>query len=141
MISKKLLSEVLSLKYPIRIIHHFCKGQNALNYDLHVECALFQESINIYELAHRCKEWAYRKGYSLISGVFIVADDNGNAVFDYFNSCLINYIEKENRKQVLNNFKSDTELEAIFKACEWIIEQTKCQNNNSCKTISNKKSL
>ena len=62
MISKELLSEVLDLKYPIRIIHHFCKGQNVLNYDLHVECALFQESINIHELAHKnLKEWAKLK--------------------------------------------------------------------------------
>jgi hypothetical protein len=106
MISKKLLSEVLSLKYPIRIIHHFCKGQNALNYDLHVECALFQESINIYELAHRCKEWAYSKGYDIYS------DCNGADVCNIGS----NY-------SIAPFHHNVTEPEAIFKACEYIMEQ------------------
>lgn len=115
--SKELLSEVLG--------KDVCKVKEIENNTLIYGCLVhdgWYDEINIHELANKCKEWAYRKGYSLISGVFIVADDNGNAVFDYFNSCLINYIEKENRNQVLNNFKSDTEAESILKACEWIIK-------------------
>ena len=111
MISKELLSEVLDLKYPIRIIHHFCKGQNLLNYDLHVECALFQESINIYELAHKCKEWALKK-------------DKYKWLFSYkaFIDCWCDIVDNHNRKNIIMSFRADTEPEAIFKACQWILE-------------------
>lgn len=113
MISKELLSEVLELKYPIRIIHHFCKGQNVLNYDLHVECSLFQESINIYELAHKCKEWAIKIDYKIESHIHLI------------NKRIIGVASFNTQDNTTKFFQADTEHETIFKACEWIMEQTK----------------
>ena len=66
------------------------------------------DEINIYELAHKCKEWAKKKEYWAISGY-----DEG-----YF--CMLHDMP-DNRF-----FNASTEIEAIFKACEYIMEQTKC---------------
>ena len=56
MISKELLSEVLG----INITHtSMCKGDN----DLFFVEEKGGRYINIYELAHKCKEWALSKGY------------------------------------------------------------------------------
>ena len=120
MISKELLSEVLDLKYPIRIIHHFCKGQNVLNYDLHVECALFQESINIYELAHKCKEWAWEKHSLMLfqtqyfPKVYYGVKDLKTPMEDFIS-----------KVPQCDRFSADTEPEAIFKACEHILKEIK----------------
>ena len=71
------------------------------------------DEINIYELAHKCKEWAFDKGFVLksykkqgaLSGTYHYAIDINENVAEWL---------------------SNTEQEAIFKACEWIMEQTKC---------------
>ena len=62
-----------------------------------------------YHLAHKCKEWAKKKEYWAISGY-----DEG-----YF--CMLHDMPD-------NRFfdASTEEIEAIFKACEYIMEQTKC---------------
>jgi hypothetical protein len=60
----------------------------------------FMERINIYELAHKCKEWAF-KHHNII-------------LWSGLNTCHYHtpIIEK--------SFTKDTEAEAIFKACQWI---------------------
>ena len=63
--------------------------------------------INIYELAHKCKEWAYEKGYQLAS----------------YPSGKDWYVCRDPYKEPYEG--DNTEPEAIFKACEWIMEQTK----------------
>ena len=70
-------------------------------------------TMNIYELAFKCKEWAFDKGFVLksykkqgaLSGTYHYAIDINENVAEWL---------------------SNTEQEAIFKACEWIMEQTKC---------------
>ena len=63
-------------------------------------------NINIYELAHKCKEWALNLGYILYS-----------TIHGY--EC---YIDSRN---FIDNtpvrFLAESEPEAIFKACEWIL--------------------
>lgn len=69
--------------------------------------------MSIYEFAHKCKEWAFDKGFVLksykkqgaLSGTYHYAIDINENVAEWL---------------------SNTEQEAIFKACEWIMEQTKC---------------
>ena len=104
-------------------------------------CLLNQEmgyrdvSINIYELAYKCKEWAkYNKLF-------------GNGGYDLYTEHLkgINYPSAMNETLLNKNYDywrcfyqrcnpSDstigqgiTEPEAIFKACQWILEQMKEQ--------------
>lgn len=59
--------------------------------------------INIYELAYKCKEWAFGKMFFLSSGF----DTDGAFCLDRMNS---------------KSFIAETEPEAIFKACQWILE-------------------
>jgi hypothetical protein len=62
--------------------------------------------INIYELAHKCKEWLKNNVSNSFSGF-----DNGHRFF-----C---HIENYN---IQDRFYEDTEHEAIFKACQWILD-------------------
>ena len=108
MISKKLLSEVLSSNvqdidyefmsksFSESVIRYYANGKDYL--------------INIYELAHKCKEWAY--------------NTTGLAVWS---TVLTNGSKSEVFKvaSLENDFYADTEQESIFQACEWIMEQTK----------------
>ena len=71
-------------------------------------------TISKFELSYKCKEYALRKGYSLISqsrgyckskGIcFIYKDDWTSEFPDY----------------CLESFSGESEIEAIFKATDWI---------------------
>ena len=104
-ISKELLSEVLKCEGRIQIIHHMCKNQTMVYYDEHISCASFEREINIYELAYKCKEWAFKQGYYLDSGFC----KNGGRCFTTTKENWGMYTEK-------------TEIEAIFKACQYILD-------------------
>jgi len=63
-------------------------------------------TINIYELAHKCKEWAYNKGYEIVSLAHMIRIyKNGYEVY-YTNSTLF-------------------DLDMFFKACQWILDNKK----------------
>ncbi len=112
MISKELLSEVLG----------FSIGNCWNDGVLIVWKEDGMSDINIYELAHKCKEWANSFGYDLYSHRF-----DANASYSYldldikgiYRDCEVwrfsgNYLEE---------FEGDTEAEAIFKACQWILDK------------------
>ena len=101
MISKELLSEVLNNKKILLSKNDLLIEDNVLLFDN--KCN-YLVNINLYELAHKCKEWAKQKEYWSISGY-----DEG-----YF--CMLHDMP-DNRF-----FYAETELEAIFKACEWILK-------------------
>ena len=97
MISKKMLSEILNTDiHTIQLI-----DDNKLKYN-------FKYIINIYELAHKCKEWALEYGFEInegsdVSSVYRLSDSNG-----------------------LNCFSSSTpdkdfDIERVFRNCEWIL--------------------
>ena len=69
------------------------------------------DEINIHELAHKCKEWAYNKGFMLLSGLYI----RGKIWCEIYKPLDLN--------NTITQFGEDTEPEAIFKACEWILKQ------------------
>ena len=119
-IIKELLSEVLE----VEIIDFNIIG-NKLNYiipnyeteeDGDLIYIDLGQNINIYEFAFKCKEWALIKGYiidSLIRGYC-----SGKAI------CFV-YVDdwqSEFSENCLKSFTEDTEIEAIIKACEWILE-------------------
>ncbi len=67
--------------------------------------------INIYELMHMMKEWAYGQGYSLIS---------------YRNTLQVCICDiRKNGLGVFDHRAEDTEFEAVTKACEWILKEPK----------------
>lgn len=103
MISKELLSAVLKEKRVI-LDYEISISKNEIHYG-HID---IEEDgfINIYELAHKCKEQALNLGYILYS-----------TVHGY--EC---YIDSRN---FIDNtpvrFLAGSEPEAIFKACQWIL--------------------
>lgn len=113
MISKELLNEVLPDKQidQIRITDNtlwFKKAEMKMSRRWSDEC------INIYELAHKCKIWAITKN------VYICSFSNMNGgVADVYNG--FSKLLFESRS--LANSERQTEVEAIFKACEWILKE------------------
>lgn len=105
--SKELLSEVLQKEYSDRLVERIEINDNLLQ--IFYTCSskgiatCLGIEINIYELAHKCKEWALCRNKCLSStpyckGLYvctILGDDM---------------------------FEAETEPEAIFKACEWLLE-------------------
>ena len=104
-ITKELLSEVLgkTVSNP-----RFATSDIMLRYSYGQG---FQE-INIYELAHKCKEWALHKYYTVKSYY-----DHCGFAFVYLSSGVIDM-----RRYNIPRFKSNTEPEAILKSCQWILE-------------------
>ncbi len=116
-ISKELLSDVLNYEVDTflginknEIDYTCCRDENEGYIDI---------SINIYEFAYKCKEWSLSKGYILSSNNY----NNGGCC----------QILKENEDDcpecgestTFKDIHSFTEIEAIFKACEWLQENIK----------------
>lgn len=72
-------------------------------------------SINIYELANKCKEWVAHKGYILTVETSMTQ-----------NLCLISL---DKISQVY--YGSETEPEAVFKATQWVLENDSKQADKS----------
>ena len=104
-ISAELLSEVLKLE----VVKHSL--YNELHKSFNITYMQSEDSlksswmpINIYEFAFKCKEWAFKRELNLWT--------------DYLGNCQI----QDKEFQLLHDCYSDTEIEAIIKACEWILE-------------------
>lgn len=70
--------------------------------------------MRLYELAYRCKEWAYINEYLLDSRV---VESKG--------SCFIMTSPISGKEDVDKTIIADSEPQAIFKACEWILKNRK----------------
>lgn len=113
--SKELLSEVLEIN-DINLIIYDIDFPNIIEYTQYANITRGVRSteINIYELAHKCKEWAISKGYDVLSG--------GLEAGLY--SCYIDYADKRYTLQMspLYHTFEDTEPEAIFNATQYIYD-------------------
>jgi hypothetical protein len=108
MISKELMLIVLGYVNDCRVIH-ITEEQRDIKYDiLSPVNGHYTERINKYELAHKCKEWAIKQGYVLESRLSLNKNHQG--------VCRIRKV------RTFIEIICDTEHEAIFKACEWILE-------------------
>ena len=112
MISKELLSQIENLDiFSVEFLDkeniiHICG--NYKDTEIHTEY-----SINIYELAFKCKAWAHSNGYWLSVRLY---EPNG------FNIVVFSHIHSQLQKD-LKEINDKTEPEAVFKACQWILEQ------------------
>ena len=112
LISKELLSEVLQKEV--------VKVKEIENTTLIYGCAVhdgWYDEINIYEFAHKCKEWAFSKCFIIEVGVHpVIKKDRQDR--DFF------YTLKTKEGSLIFTVDCKTiiksEPEAIFKACEWI---------------------
>jgi len=98
LLSKKLLSEVLEQQ-----VEKIDKIGNDIIFT--VPFCFGSARVNIYELAHKCKEWALNKGYELRTSV--------RGVVDF-------YSVKDDYEFYDSTYFNTDETEAIFKACEQI---------------------
>ena len=104
-ISKELLSEVLKKEIENRDISYVEIYKNVVIYKVSIYDR--EEEINIYELAHKCKEWARDKYNITISSAL------------YSNYAKSWNVDKD------KSYTAKTEVEVIIKACEWILENIK----------------
>ena len=106
--SNKLLNKILGNRdfYNIELYN-----SNAIKYSWKssIDGSEVTDFINIYELAHKCKEWA-RGRYSISS--YPTYFGYGASLTDAFGNSPKNLI-----------ISTKTECGAIFKACEWIMNQ------------------
>ena len=117
MVSKELLSEVLGREctsFVIRsnIITYNCKVFGIQGYKF----SKVVETINMYELAHECKEWA-----TLIhSQYFLVIFVDGISETTHIRQYGVDIVDRDLCN--IMGFTAETEPEAIFKACQWILD-------------------
>ena len=79
-------------------------------------------SINIYELAHKCKEWALDNRYIITTMPNLTEKKWRNTsirLLHFYSSRKDRHIQQHHPD---NRFEGDTEAEAVFKACEWILK-------------------
>ncbi len=123
MISKELLSEVLTEKlkrhnpsFKEVIESAYDKEFEALqiNY-LGKNGVIYGYMINIYDLSYKCKEWAFKNGYFLHTTMKI----------NHITKELSYKVSIEPTEYAEYAKTSDTEPEAVFEACEWILKNTR----------------
>ena len=109
-ISKELLSEVLPFKnledrtWQYKLIdNNICIIYNINKY---FEGNIYQ--INIYELAFKLKDWAFKNNRELYSST------RGH--------CYISNLNRNNPSNIIDHY-AETEVEAIIKACEWLLKE------------------
>lgn len=124
LLSKELISEVLcrQLKRHNPIFEKVIEcaynkewGGLHINY-LGTNGVIYGYLINLYEFAHKCKQWANSKGYDVLQCVLT----DGKSWVQ-----LCEYNNMELRNKLSHYIHGNCEVEAIFKACEWIMEKTK----------------
>ena len=105
MISKELLSEVLGFG----VYQSIRKDEYAYN-DIKlniINTELLYDYVNIYELAHKCKEWVLKQGYRII--------------IDCSKDIELGIRILKNGRDIYSN-ENKSEQQAIFKACQWILD-------------------
>lgn len=120
-ISKELLSEVLDKEVTNIKMHHINDEYIYFDYIGKQSRIVNEVSIDIYKLAHKCKEWAYKQGYILMS---TIRTNSSLAICEFSKSGKHDYED-----ELYNNFRAHTEHEAVFLACEWILENNTTRDN------------
>lgn len=81
------------------------------------------KEISIYEFTFKCKEWILNqknKDCFYIADQFSLNIESQMGVIKYFWCVLL-----KNNSRVSPEFKADSEIEVILKACEWLLELKK----------------
>lgn len=109
MINKTLLSSVLgidNLDYELSI----CETE--IHYGL-LDGSIESKFLNIYELSNMCKEWAVKQGYFLTS----------KQAISHITHKLCYKVSIDPTKYNEYTLVGDSEPEAIFAACQYILDQ------------------
>jgi len=119
-ISKELLSEVLGFNVTyVETCTQTIKSRiksDVSDSDIAIHDGNSYRYINIHELAHKCKEWADSKGYTLNSWI---ADFTSDKILGW---CELRDERTGKSIKECPIVSDNTEPEAVFKACQWILE-------------------
>lgn len=85
------------------------------------------DKVNIYELAHKCKEWANSYNAVIISWCRGCPIEHKDELFHSEVYFAHNY--DENIDSTFELFSAESELEAVFKACQWILDSKEVTND------------
>ena len=113
MISKRLLKEIVNeeiIGNDPESIDHICG--KAVAYQTPT---IVIGRYNVYQLANKCKEWAFEKKKETIQSLKTYQDGK-----QIWYATTTTYFEA-----AMDGFYAETEPEAIFKACEWLIDNKK----------------
>lgn len=121
-ISKELLSEVLNYEVDAflginknEIDYTCCRDENEGYIDI---------SINLYEFAFKCKEWAYKNEYLVMSGNCETFKETNKYYDSHDNTSILYTFASVRKTGTLRNeaeLRGNSEAELIIKACEWIL--------------------
>jgi hypothetical protein len=123
-ISRELLSEVLGIDVAKIIKEEYSNNVSIYERDFQYPVtynASAYLTINIHELAHKCKEWAYENGYH-VNSLHRCANQT-----DWWESRVWKF---EGGELGARCEKASTEPEAIFKSAQWILDnkETECKH-------------
>lgn len=124
-ISKELLSEVLKLEVVKHSLYNeFHKSFNITYMQSEDSLKSRWMPINIYEFAFKCKEWAMNKGYQIISGL---SDEPAHRKQDEKAYAKVLWYEGDDVHREYKDmyFMANTEIEAVIKASEYILNGIK----------------
>lgn len=111
--SRELLSNVFNTnvdKNSISIDADNCISFNSGKEKVYPYFLISPKLINIYELAHKCKEWAFNQNYTIRTAKW----DK-----DYYEAKILGHYLTTKKKLI----KAITEPEAVFKACDYILKE------------------
>lgn len=115
-ISKQLLGVLIKASEPIQNIKENTEFPNYIYYGYGDNC---EYRINTHELANKAKEWAWEQGYQIMSS-YKSPSCNDEPYAEVIEREVKTYKDEEIRILVTNQ-GGDTEKEAIFNSCEWIL--------------------
>ena len=128
MISKELLRAVVGVN--ILADDVFIKNNNIYYAYCRSDNEWVNSVMNNYELSHKCKEWAIRQSnkenkikYCEITQIYTIFYKSKNTV-----SCYVHFYYEDGKDGAGKEFIAETEPEAIFKACEWILKEINATN-------------
>ena len=109
-ISKELISKVLEIDKRLLRIDEI--KENHIFFYTMSNVGEYQNYINIYELAFKCKEWVYNEGYMMkIENHYL------NSIQIQIRKPTANSMNKEPWKKTFKN-----EIDGMIQVCQWILD-------------------
>lgn len=110
MISKELLGKVLDLNISeMRVEDSYVLIKSRRE-------RIFR-NINIHELDHKCKLWAQKHGYTIVTGIRLDGTTNWDIL------CAHRDTDVEDEESAVFSRIAESEPEGVFEACQWILNR------------------
>jgi len=108
MISKELFRKVMNFDGEIGTLEIDKEYPTFINYSSHLGRDIYSGEINIYELAHKCKEWAFEQGVEVVTY---------KRAYQTYRA-----LPKGLKDIQTPEITEDSEPEAVFEACQFVLD-------------------